>query len=274
MSIKSAIYKGHVFHKRFKPHAHQLRYRVCSFLFDLDELPELDQKISGFGYNRFALYAFWDKDFGPRQQKPLRPYVESLLQKMDLPSKNCQIKLLCYPRILGYIFNPLAVYFCYHPEGHLMAVLYEVSNTFGQYHTYCIPVSAKSQGRKIRQSCQKSFFVSPFIPMDVTYHFTILPPAEQTDILIKETDQAGTLLTASFNGKRSPITAYALWRLFTTYPLMTLKVIAGIHWEAFHIWRKGNRLFKTPPAPALTYSLITDTHNNLSALQGGSHDTL
>ena len=241
MSGASALYAGVVTHARLRPRAHRLGYRVFSALFDLDELPELDGRLQLFGYNRRALYSFHDRDHGDGTG-PLRPWVETKLQAAGIEPDGGAIRLLCYPRILGFVFNPLTVFFCHDQAGALVAILYEVANTHGERHTYVIPTAGRS-GNVIRQECSKDFFVSPFVTMDCRYRFRIGPPGEKVLVSIAEDDADGLLLTATFAGRRVPISDGRLLRMLVTYPLMTLKVVGGIHWEALKLWWKGIPVF-------------------------------
>jgi hypothetical protein len=158
------------------------------------------------------------------------------------------VKLLCFPRVLGYVFNPLSIYFCHDPAGSLRAILYEVSNTFGQRHSYLLPV-ADGRAGPVRQHCRKEFYVSPFIAMDCRYDFRIEPPEALVSVVIRQSDGEGPMLTAAFAGERRPLDDSALARAFLAYPLMTLKVIAGIHWEALKLWRKGLPILERPAPP-------------------------
>jgi len=240
-------------HRRTRPRRHRLVYKVFATLLDLDELEQADREIKGFGYNRFSILSFFDRDHGPGTNAPLRPWVESVLKDAGINLDGGKIELLCYPRILGYVFNPLCNYFCYHPDGSLAAILHEVSNTFGQRHCYLFRVpeadGANADRSIIRQTIDKCFYVSPFIEMDMTYNFRIIPPGEDIAVSIHETDDQGTLLYASFSGSRTPLQKWTMVRAFLSYPLMTLKVIGGIHWEALKLWRKGVPLVKRPDPP-------------------------
>lgn len=256
-SFASALYTGTVMHRRTRPSKHRLTYRVFSVLIDLDELASLDQDLHGFGHNRFALVSFHDKDHGPGTGEPLRPWVDSILADAGINTDGGPIRLLCYPRMMGYAFNPLANYFCYRPDGTLAAVLHEVSNTFGQRHCYLF--EANGDGDLVRHSVKKCFYVSPFIDMDMMYNFRIKPPSDKVAVAIHETDQDGTLLFASFSGARQTLAPWTMVKTFLAYPLMTLKVIGGIHWEALKLWRKGVPLVERPEPPA---SMVTFSSSN------------
>ena len=246
MSLASAIYEGEVVHERKRPKHHRLRYSVASMLFDLDELPALEKKSRLFGYNRFAPLAFYDRDHGPTDGSPLRPWAESHMREAGIDPDGGPIRLLSYPRIFGYAFNPLSVFFCYRRSGQLVAILYEVCNTFKERHTYVIPVDAEDR-RVIRQSCDKALYVSPFNDMDAAYHFRIVPPAENIRVVIRQEDREGLLLAASFAGDRRPFSNSDLGYLLLRFPLLTVKIIAGIHWEALKLWLKGLPVFRHAP---------------------------
>jgi DUF1365 family protein len=254
----SALYTGTVMHRRTRPRRHRLSYQVFSFLFDLDELTMLDRAIPGFGHNRFNLLSFHDRDHGPGADAPLRPWIEQHLRAAGVDLAGGPIRLMCYPRVLGYVFNPLSVFFCYRRDGEaetLAAVLYEVSNTFRERHTYLIPVRDVEKGL-IRQSCGKRLYVSPFIAMDMTYHFRVRPPGDTLAVAIQEMDQNGTLLFASFSGERRELSGGSVVESFLRFPLLTLKVIGGIHWEALKLWLKGVPLVHRPNPPLDPVSII------------------
>jgi len=252
----AALYFGTVLHQRLRPVRHELRYRVFSMLLDLDEIPDLSRRLRLFSHNRFNLFSFHDRDHGTRRPEPQRPYVEAQLARAGIALDGGPIRLLCFPRVLGYVFNPLSIYFCHHRDGSLRAVLYEVSNTFGQQHGYLIPVA--SADGVVRQSCDKLFYVSPFMEMACRYEFRLAPPDERLAIFIRQSDREGPILHASLEGQRAPVSDRALFGAFLRYPLMTLKVIAGIHWEALRLWRKGLRIVPRP-APPLEAVTICET---------------
>jgi DUF1365 family protein len=249
MSYRSAIYRGDVLHERLRPKKHRLKYTVFSLLLDLDELDDLDRDIAIFGYNRWAPVSFYDADHGPTTGEALRPWAETQMREAGLAPDGGPIRLLCYPRLFGYVFNPISVFFCYRRDETLSAILYEVCNTYCERHTYVIPV-ADSNREAIRQSCEKSHYVSPFIAMEASYRFHILPPGERVKILIRQEDTAGPLLFASFLAKRSALCGRALAACLARFPLMTFKIAAAIHWEALRMWAKGFPVFSHNPAPA------------------------
>lgn len=252
--MASGLYRGTVLHRRLHPVRHRLSYRVFSLLLDLDELPDLGRRLRLFAHNRAAPVSFHDRDHGPGDGRPLKPWVEEQLAAAGIDAGG-PVRVLAFPRLWGFVFNPLTVYFCHRPDGTLAALLYEVNNTFGQRHSYLIPAAAGEDG-VVRQSCGKGFYVSPFMDMDTRYHFRIRPPAERLSIGIHQTGAAGDLLHASLTAERVPLTDRALVAAVLRHPLMTLKVVAGIHWEALRLWRKGLRLRPRPPAPPAPVTIV------------------
>ena len=252
--MSSALYTGKVFHARTRPRRHSLTYRVFSLLLDLDEVEALSQRLRLFGHNRAAVFSFHDADHGDGTGK-LNDWVAGQLANAGLTLHAPKIEMLCYPRIFGYVFNPLTVYFC--SDGDVLsAILYEVHNTFGERRTYVIPVEAGAQ--QIEQSCAKELYVSPFVPMDCVYRFHIEPPGEKILVRIDETDGEGMLLRASFAGERQPLTDRTLLRALFGYPLMTLKVTAAIHWEAIKLFAKGVPVFRHKPAKTRIASTVVE----------------
>lgn len=248
--LRSALYRGEVLHHRFRPVRHRFVYRVDSFLFDLDELESTAARCRLFSVNRFNLFSFYFRDFGVGSDQSPRDYLRGLLAEHQLPEP-ARAQLLCYPRILGYTFNPLSIYYCYDRDDHLYAVLYEVSNTFGQRHSYLIPAGDDAPGKAavLRQQCDKGFYVSPFIPMQARYHFRLHRPGERLAVAIRETDRDGALLHAVFRGARRPMTDRELMASFCRLPLMTLRVVLAIHWQALKLYIKGMRILPRPDEP-------------------------
>ena len=239
--MTSSIYNGTVIHKRFKPKIHFFKYRVFSLLIDLSELDILDKKINYFSYNKFNLISFFDKDHGERDGSSIVEWVKKNLNENGLNTKNIKIKLLCYPRILGYVFNPLSVFYVYDINEKLVSILYEVKNTFGEQHTYIFRVENNSL---LQHNCEKKFHVSPFIEMDCNYFFRILKPAEKISVIIDQYQSNEKILYASQDGKRADFTSSELIKSYLKHPLMTFKIISAIHFEAFKLWIKGIRFIK------------------------------
>jgi DUF1365 family protein len=269
MSLASALYAGDVVHVRYRPRHHRLHYRVFALLLDFDELPALD-RIPLFGHNRTAVLSFHDADHGDGASGGLRGWVERQLALAGLEFGRPTIRVLCYPRLFGYVFNPLTVYFVSDAEGVVRALLHEVTNTFGERRTYVIPVT-DPPGAPIRQTCAKQLYVSPFVPMDVRYDFLVRPPAERILVRVDDVDDAGLLLRASFSGRRRELNGKTLLGALLRYPLMTLKVIVGIHWEALRLWRKGAPVFGHAAAPQRIATTVVVPAGTASGTAAADH---
>ena len=240
----NAIYTGHVAHNR--PGKHRLRYSIFMLALDLDTLPALTTRL--LRYNRGGLFTFNDRDHAARADAPLRPQVESKLRAAGIGWTGGRIVLLTMPRLFNYVFNPLSVYFCWGEDGALAALVHEVANTFGERHFYVLP--ARAENGVVRQACDKAFFVSPFLEPDLRYEFSVTPPGERVIVSMIVRRGADVALTASFAGDRLDLTDANLLRVWLGSPLMTLKVIAGIHWEALLMWAKGIRYLGRPRSGA------------------------
>jgi DUF1365 family protein len=252
--MQSALYVGSVVHRRLRPRAHRLRYRVFSLLLDLDEAERLARKLRFFSVDGFNLFGFCPADHLFEGGGDLRGEIERILRGAGMEPDGGAIRVLTMPRILGYGFNPLSIFFCHRADGALRAILYEVNNTFGQRHCYLFPVDGER--RAFAHVCSKNFYVSPFLPMDLTYGFRIKPPDASYAIAIRVADADGAMLNATQNLRRRPLDDRELLRVFFTHPLLTLKVIAGIHVEALRIWLKGVALHVRPPPPARSITIV------------------
>ena len=239
MIKNSKIYTGKVIHKRFKPKEHYFKYNVFSLLIDLNELEQINKDIKFFSYNKFNIISFYDKDHGDRDGSSIKLWVKKNLRNIGIMTEDISIKLLCYPRIFGYVFNPLSTYFIYNKHSELISIFYEVKNTFGEQHTYIF----KAQDEKtVQNKCKKKFYVSPFIEMDCEYHFKTLNPREQLSVVINQNDKDGKLLFASQDGISKDLNNKNLTLSYLTHPLMTFKIIVAIHYEAFKLWVKRIKL--------------------------------
>jgi uncharacterized protein len=263
----AALYFGDVMHARLKPVGHRFSYRVMSLLIDLDRLAAADRQSPLFGVNRAALYSFHERDHGDRDGASLRGYAQRCAAQHDIDLDGGRVWLLCYPRLLGHTFNPLSVYFCYRADGALSLVIYEVRNTFGEIHPYVLPVRpGEVTEAGLRQQQDKLFYVSPFIAMAMRYHFRVSPPGEQVRLRILETDCDGPLLSATFSGQRRALTTSALLRAFFSLPLVTLKIVAAIHWEALRLWLKGLHPVERPDAAGANAALASrESHAYISS---------
>ncbi|NNU80049.1 DUF1365 domain-containing protein [Halovulum dunhuangense] len=238
----ATLYRGHVMHMRLLPRRHRFRYRVFSLLVDLDRIDAILSRLRLLGHNRTALMSLQDRDHGPRDGGPLRPWVDAQLKGAGLPPAR-RVSMLCFPRMLGYVFNPLTVYYCYDADDRLQSLVYEVKNTFGDQIAYALP-AGDAAGGAYRQQQGKEMYVSPFIDMDKTYRFSVNAPDEKLALRIREAGPEGETLIATITGRGEPLTDRALMRAFLAYPLMSFRVFALIHWHALRLFLKGIRFHR------------------------------
>ena len=233
----SAVYCGEVVHTRESPRKHSLRYSMFYFLLDLDEVEAVTSTSRLFGWNRPAWFSFRDADHGDGDGRDLRECLRDVLAEAGIEDAAWRFQVLCMPRVLGYVFNPISVVYCYRTGGELAAMVYEVNNTFGERLSYVVPVSGDP--KRIRQRCEKALFVSPFFDMKGYYDFNLSRPQESLDIKINYCHAGERRLEVVFRGRRQAFTARALRSLALCYPAVTFKVIVGIYFEALKLWLKG-----------------------------------
>ncbi|TCT06924.1 DUF1365 domain-containing protein [Aquabacter spiritensis] len=261
------LYRGQVMHRRLRPRPHRLAYRIFSLLIDLDTIDADCARLRLLSHNRFNLFSIHDRDFASGIQAPLKPQVERHLRAAGLAPDGGRILLLCMPRMLGFVFNPLSIYFCHDRTGRLIATLYEVSNTFGERHSYLLPANAAADGI-VRQSSRKRFFVSPFLDLAFDYAFRLRPPGDAFQLAIKVSDADGPVLTAVHTAAREPLSDAALARAFVEFPVMTVKVVAAIYWEAVRLWIRGVPLHRKPAPPSCPVTHVPQPPATGSAQNG------
>ncbi|MEC9375358.1 MAG: DUF1365 domain-containing protein [Pseudomonadota bacterium] len=254
--FNSSLYKALIFHRRKRPKKHKLNYGAFFLLLDLDELELAHNKLRFFSYNSFNLISFYDSDHGSGDKTSLSNWLKGYLDEAGVNLNNGCIKILTFPRIFGYVFNPITVYYCYHSDGSLKAVMYEVSNTFSQRHSYLFSINGKPKDI-FTHSCEKSFYVSPFIEVNGNYDFTVKSPSNKLYLHIRQSDEDGPLLDAWFNGEKQLLNDVNLLIYLFRYPLLTFKVILGIHWEALILLLKGISLVKRPDPPDDDVTIVT-----------------
>ncbi len=235
-TTENCIYKGRVMHMRLQPVQHQFRYRVFSLFLDVDDIAATVRPLKLLGYNRFGLMSFHDADHGARDGSGLRGWIDEEHRKrgMACPEKAF---VLAFPRILGFVFNPLTVYYCYDRSGALSSVLYEVKNTFGDQTAYLLRCDPSQDANSHSQ--KKMMYVSPFVELDQTYRFRLARPSDRLGLRIKQSGKDGETLISSLNGDRRKLSDRQLAWMLLSHPLMTIKVVAAIHWEALRLAIKG-----------------------------------
>ena len=241
--LRSSLFKNIVIHQRFLPFKYKFKYSLTSLYIYYDELNFLNKKTRFFSFNKFNFFSFYENDHGYRDKRSLQVFVKDILQKNSIKYDNLNFAILCFPRILGYVFNPLSVIFCYDSE-KLISILYEVKNTSNEQHTYCF-ASNESLTKKIyKHNCKKIFYVSPFIEMNTYYKFSIKIPLERLVILIEQFNKKNEkILVATQIGKRQNFSSATILKSFIGNPLMTFKVIFAIHYQAIKIIFKGGKYY-------------------------------
>lgn len=256
MTSASALYRGHVMHHRLRPKAHGFNYRVFWLLLDLAEIDGLDRRLRLFSRNRFNLLSFHDRDHGDGSPAALRSQIEAWLERARIDIGGGPVRLLTMPRVLGYVFNPISVFYCHYTDGRLAALVYEVTSTFGVRHAYVVAASPADQAAgRIRQGATKALYVSPFMGMDMDYEFQGQVPGERLELTITGHDVEGLLITAAMSAERRGMEDRDLLSAVVGLPLLTLKVTVAIHWEALRLWLKGVRLTHHPAPAAEPFSI-------------------
>lgn len=247
MNDPARLYFTHVMHRRLFPVEYRFVYKVFSLFVDLNRLNEVRTRL--LSVNRFNLLSFLERDHGPRDGTPLRPWLDDLLSQRRIDLEGGAVWLLCFPRVLGFGFNPISIWYCYHRDGTLRAVLCEVNNTFGEHHFYLLEAGGRPMPWPVRQTAAKCFHVSPLVGMNASYDFSFFEPAQQLSVLIQEKSDDRLMLVASQSGEARPLDDRHLMLALLRTPLMTLKVVVAIHWQALKIWLRGAPFYPKPQPP-------------------------
>lgn len=247
----ASLYVGRTVHERRAPFLHRFSYRIASVLLDLDQLETAGSQSRLFSIERFNLYSFKARDHGARDGTDLADWARARFADSGLDANTASITLLCAPRVLGYVFNPLSIYFAQNREtGQLIGVLYQVHNTFGDSHVYVVPAS---EAPVSHQEAEKVFHVSPFFDVGGRYQFTIRAPSDRFHLTIVKQREDGSDFLATMAMAREEITSTTLFNLFISQPFSTLKTVAAIHFEALRLWMKG-AVYHSRPTPPNTPS--------------------
>jgi len=252
---------GKVMHRRLRPVENHFVYGVFFLRLRLSALESIARTNRLFSLNRFNLASLHFRDHGARDGSHPLTWIRALLAREGLACADGEVWLHCFPRLLGYVFNPVSFWFCEDREGRLRAVLAEVSNTFGEHHGYLL---ARPDGSPIAEgdelSARKAFHVSPFFPVEGGYRFRFTGCGGESASPVRlsridYTDDAGPLLLTSISGRPGPFSAATLARATLTHPLMTLGVMARIHWQALRLWLRRVPFFSKPLPPAQSVTL-------------------
>lgn len=248
--MSATLYRADVIHRRFAGAARAFRYRVFYLLLDLDTVAADLARTRLLSHNRRNLLSFHDRDHGPRDGSPLKPWVETLLRERGIEIGGGRVRLLCLPRLLGYVFNPISLWYCQDRGGAMRAVVCEVHNTFGERHCYVLtgprggPLDGEAAPRKA-----KRLHVSPFFDTAGEYRFRLTRPARRLSVGIDYYRDGERALYAGLTGRGRSLTDRALLAELARTPLMTFKVIAMIHWQALRLWLRGLPVHRKPAPP-------------------------
>jgi DUF1365 family protein len=242
--VRSALYEGHVVHDRRTEHRNRFRYSVYMWLVDLDELHELDRRLWAFGHDRPGLTTIRSRDHLGDPRKTIKRNVLAYLDAHGVDLEGGRISLLTNARVLGYVFNPLSVYYCHRRDDSLACTVAEVHNTYGQRHCYLL-----EPGDRGRAETGKEFYVSPFLTVDGRYRMTLEAPGERLSVQMALHQGGRRVFSASLVGRRRALTNAAVTRMLVRHPLMTARVTSLIHMQGIKLALRGVARVPRPPHP-------------------------
>jgi uncharacterized protein len=261
--MNSALYHCRVMHHRLRPKVHRFAYGVFYLWLDLDELESLSSQLRFFKRNRWSLFSFYDSDHIVREGASTKANVLQTMQEAGVDTTRItRVMLLTFPRVLGYIFNPVCFYYAFDADGQPVAAVAEVTNTFHEQKPYVLTNFERDHDR-FRLVTPKHFYVSPFFGLELEFDFKLRVPGDHLEIHVDDHDSEGRVLITTLNGERREMTDAALLSAFIRYPLVTLRVIFLIHWHALRLWMKGLRVNRKADRPDLQRG-VYKPHRSLS----------
>jgi DUF1365 family protein len=243
-SVRPMLGTGVVRHRRLRPRVNAFSYPTYFLMLPMRALGR--SPAGDLVRNRFGLLSFHDKDHGDGSPDALA-WVDALLQAEGIHEATGETWLQTYPRVLGYAFKPVSFWYCHRPDDSLAAIVVEVNNTFGERHCYLLAGPELGWGRQMQAS--KVFHVSPFCALQGGYRFRFMRTADRVVARVDHDDAQGALLETSVSGQLSPLTPRAVRAAFFGLPMMTLGVMARIHWQAWRLWRLRVPFVPKPAPP-------------------------
>jgi len=251
----SVLYLGPVRHRRHRPVRHELSHRTFHVLLDVDDLPRLDARVPGFGVDRAAPMSFHGRDHLDGGSGPLRERLARLVAAQGGRLPDGPLQVLCRPRTLGHVFNPVSWWFAHHPDGRLGMVVAEVTSTFGDRALYVLDGPEPGPDGLWRSTATKTLHVSPFLPVEgLGYRFAFLPPGlppgPRVLVRMEVDDAEGPVLDAVQDGRRRALDGRGVAGTLLRHPLASLAALGAIHGNALRLWRKGVPFHRRPAPPS------------------------
>jgi DUF1365 family protein len=261
--MNSCLYECNVMHHRLAPKVHHFQHGIFMFYLDLDELDIVTKNVRLFSHNRRNLYSFRDQDHEPSGPGPLKERITAYLRQHGIElGPFGRVMLLTLPRMLGYIFNPISIYYCFDEWDQPVATVAEVGNTFRERKLFLICGEEMDASGVFHRLTPKHFYVSPFSSLDLNFDFRLRVPEEKLDIKVDDRDGVEKILITTLTGKRAALNNRALSWFTIKYPLVTMKVIFLIHWHALRLWLKGVPFYRKAEHASLQREVLRP-HSNL-----------
>jgi len=249
-ALASCLYQGAIVHRRYRPLRHALSYHVNNVFLDVDQLGAISKASWLFGYNQRKLFGINDRSHGAGTSQSLAAQAWSLMRGLPQGGDITRIFMFCYPNVLGFVFNPLTIYFGFDAQNKICAAIYEVNNFHGERHSYVLETAAGAS-----HEAGKAFYVSPFNAVEGTYHFHLLMEDERLRINIALLEGKAMKLCARFEGQRQALSDSALLRGLFSLAVQPIKVVAAILWESTKLHVKGLRILARPAHPRWSATL-------------------
>lgn len=258
MSTSSAIFEGSVVHQRHLPVEHRFRYSMAQLYLDLDEIPELFHRLPMISQRPLTPLWFRERDYLPERMTTLGEAVRTRVYEETGEKLDGPVRLLAHVRTMGHVFNPVSFFYCFDRDQNLRAVVAEITNTpWKERHCYIIASPANVVADEVQRDFPKEFHVSPFMGMDHQYRWTFSSPREQLRVHMTNFREGSAVFEASLHLQRRNFDNRGLARVLLRYPLMTARIVAAIHWQAFRLWRKRVPFHSHPAKRAASRALVT-----------------